>query len=368
MNKHILKPLALLLTGVLFLGGCASDTVVTISREDTSDSSISDKGQNNEAPKDGNEQSAGNEANANKDNNSEGETQTGSDGNPGESTPEAGEAAKSDLSEIDKDDLLIVFLGDDQFANKSGEATSVAAYTAEMTGAYVLNLSSPAARSAELTDPDPALPGSLFINISEYLSGDKDASIFEGMPAQAAVAASIDPALVDYYVIQYGTEDFISNIPLSDERSSSRTAFLNTIESGMANLHKASPDAQILVCSPVFAYFFDDDQNALGSSNVYCNNYGSLRDYANSEVGATSRLGYLSANFADSSYMDISDLTASKYLEADGRLLTRAGRQTMAAVISHMIRKDMGLEGAIIDKDGPFLIEDYMTDEEKALK
>jgi lysophospholipase L1-like esterase len=378
MKKNMIRPVAALIAAVM-LTGCGKDTIVTKERDSESPagseavtldkSGAGDSGEtvaegSGDFSKDSTSKGDPSKSGASDDNSAGGKSSEESSSQAGTSAI-AGAASAEGNSSVTKaadedDELVIVMLGDDQFASGRDKGTSIADYTKEMTGACIINLGCSGTKAAVLSENSDDNKGPVFPNIARYFAGEADASVFDSYPDVKEMAQSVDPARVDYYVIEYGINDFKANIPMDDALYKDNiTNFINAVRVGIRELQKASPNARIVCCSPVFTLFKKENGEQLGSSNVYRNNYGTLADYASNEVNAAAQMGALTLELCGQGYMDIGDLTASQYLESDGMHLTSAGRRTFAAVLSHVINKDLGKDNTSLD-DGPYRIEDYM--------
>ena len=275
-------------------------------------------------------------------------------------------ASTEDLnSNYDSSLPTVVFLGDDQFDLGRDNDTSISYYVETLLGtkANIINLgcSSVTATTALGTDNDTSMN---FVNTAKFLNGEMDDTFFDNFPDAKAEAFLFDPADVDYYVVEYGINDFIQGKALvNDEKKSDTTCYINAMTVGLDLLVKASPNAKIVLCSPVYSMFYAEDGSILGSGNVYSNAFGRYLDYC---AGCT-QLGSLHDSITfdafGSAIMNINDQTISDYMEDDGIHLSRAGRNTFAAVVAHMLNKQLGLDNTEIEV--AYNINDYKLDSEK---
>lgn len=259
----------------------------------------------------------------------------------------------------------VVFLGDDQFDLGRADNTSIAYYVETLLGteANVINLgcSGVTASTAIGVDNDTSMN---FVNTAKFLNGEMDDTFFNNFPEAKKEAFLFDPADVDYYVIEYGINDFVQGKALvNDEKKSDTTCYINAMTIGIDTLLKASPNAKIVLCSPVYSMFYAEDGSILGSGNVYSNAFGRYLDYCAGCTQLNSLYDSIGFDAFGGTFMNINDQTISDYMEDDGIHLSRAGRNTFAAVVAHMINKQLGLDDTGFDE--PYKINDYKLDSEK---
>lgn len=254
----------------------------------------------------------------------------------------------------------IVFLGDDQFDLGRTDNTSISYYVDTLleTEANVINLGCTGVNSS--TAPNTTDDSSVnFVNMARFLNGEMNDSFWDNYPSAKAEATCFSPSDVDFYVIEFGVNDFLNIRELvNNTEIGDSTCYVNSIRVGISLLQQASPDAKIIVCSPVYSIFFAKDGSVLGSGHVYANTFGRYLDYCSGCMNAASEKGCLPFDAFDNEYMNIGDETTGAYLQADGIHLTRAGRNTFAAIVAHMINKQLGLDDSEIGS--PYNIEDYM--------
>ncbi len=254
----------------------------------------------------------------------------------------------------------IVFLGDDQFDLGRSDNTSISYYVDTLleTDANVINLGCTGVNSS--TAPNTTDDSSVnFVNMARYINGELDDSFWDNYPSAKAEATCFTPSDVDFYVIEFGVNDFLNIKELvNNTEIGDSSCYVNSIRVGVSLLQEASPDAKIIVCSPVYSIFFGEDGSVLGSGHVYANTFGRYLDYCSGCINAAVEKGCLPFDAFDNEYMNIGDETTGEYLQADGIHLTRAGRNTFAAIVAHMINKQLGLDDSEIGS--PYDIEDYM--------
>lgn len=253
----------------------------------------------------------------------------------------------------------VVFLGDDQFDLGRADNTSIAYYVETLLGteANVINLgcNGVTASTAIGVDNDTSMN---FVNTAKFLNGEMDDTFFNNFPEAKKEAFLFDPADVDYYVIEYGINDFLQSKALvNDDKKSDTTCYINAMTVGLNLLTQASPNAKIILCSPVYSMFYAEDGSNLGSGHVYSNAFGKYMDYCAGCTQLNSIFNSIGFDAFGDAYMNINDQTFSDYMEEDGIHLTRAGRNTFAAVVAHMINKQLGLDDTEFEES--YKIRDY---------
>lgn len=259
----------------------------------------------------------------------------------------------------------VVFLGDDQFDLGRNENTSISYYVESLLGTDVniinLGCSGVTATTALGTDNDT---GMNFVNIAKFLNGEMDNTFFNNFPDAKEEAFIFDPSEVDFYVVEYGINDFLQSKALVNNiKESDTTCYINAMTVGLDILVKTSPNAKIILCSPIYSMFYADDGSVLGSGNIYSNPFGKYLDYCAGCTRLNSLHNSIGFDAFGSAMMNINDQTISDYMEEDGIHLSRAGRNTFAAVVAHMINKQLGLDNTEIEI--AYNIDDYKLENEK---
>ncbi len=291
---------------------------------------------------------------------------SGSSASTNSASNASSEASTSDAATTYDPSLpTVVFLGDDQFDLGRKDNTSISYYVESLleTKANVINLgcNGVTATTALGTDNDTSMN---FVNTAKFLNGQMDDTFFNNFPDAKAEAFLFDPAEVDYYVVEYGINDFLQGKALvNDDKKSDTTCYINAMAEGLNLLLQASPDAKIVLCSPVYSMFYGEDGSVLGSGNTYSNAFGRYIDYCAGCTQLSSLHDSIAFDAFGSAIMNINDQTISDYMEDDGIHLSRAGRNTFAAVIAHMLNKQLGLDDTEIET--AYNIDDYKLESEK---
>jgi len=166
-----------------------------------------------------------------------------------------------------------------------------------------------------------------FVNIVKYLAGEADESIFDSYDGAQAVASTLDKNDIDYFIIEYGVNDYLNERQISNTSDGNdNTCYSNAMKNSLSKLQSLYPDAYILVCTPCYAQFWGSDGSYIGDGNIVDNGIATLSDYAANcrSVGETLGLSVFDAYTGQ--YMNLDSTTASKYLMSDGIHLTQEGR------------------------------------------
>lgn len=245
---------------------------------------------------------------------------------------------EEDQTEPTGSDLQIVFLGDSIFDNNR-DGTGVPFLTAEQCEADAYNLAiggtSAALEPGESESAEDWHSLSL-ISVVRALKGEVSTDCFEGTRTKEILDnEKIDWSDTDYFVVEYGINDFLRAAPKDcrDDMLYDMFAYAGALRYAVSNLSDVAHDATIILCSPHYCQFFNGNQ-FIGDGNVLNTGHGTLFDYKGTcEYVAKEQR----AEFFDA-YMDlgIDGYTAEDYLE-DGIHLTAEGRQLYADALAEMI-------------------------------
>ena len=237
-------------------------------------------------------------------------------------------------------ELQIVFLGDSIFDN-SRDGTGIPYLTSVQCEADVSNLAiagtSATPEYGESMENAEWTSRSL-VGVVKALKGEISTDVFAGTRTKDILDnKDIDWANTDYFVVEYGINDFFRAMPLdnTDQRFDLYT-YAGALRYAVSNLKELGTDATIILCGPNYARFFNDEGWMIGDGNSLNTGHGTLFDYKGiCEYVAKE----YDVEFFDA-YMDlgIDGYTAEEYLE-DGVHMTAAGRQLYADALAQMILK-----------------------------
>ncbi len=251
----------------------------------------------------------------------------------------------------DEDDVVrIVFLGDSQFANGRDTNSTIANYVEEMipnSKVYNLGIGGICAStdSSERWATPEEFTGACFVSIASALAGKTTTSIFNGYPEALEEFERIpDVSAIDYYVIEYGVNDYFTGTQIYDgDEYRNNSAYVNAYRNGLGYISQASPNAKIILSTPCYAEFYNADGVFIGDGNIVDKGAGTLSDYASALQNTASEEGaiYLDAYFG--TMMDLTSLTVNDYLMSDGIHLTNRGRKAYATLAANLIKRNLGL-------------------------
>ena len=202
-----------------------------------------------------------------------------------EVTPTDGHGNEESTHNIEDDDteLQVVFIGDSIFDAVRDE-TGIARIVGENLPADVYNIAvggtSAGLRMDKSTDlstwSEPTLMGIVYA-----MTGQVDRSILNNYRA-GEVMAECDFTKTDYFIIEYGTNDFLHYIPLGaeDYKEQYYFYFRTTYDMAVRELKKYYPDAKIILCTPYYEEFWSADRTRyIGDCHTVNNGYGTLLNY-----------------------------------------------------------------------------------------
>lgn len=246
-------------------------------------------------------------------------------------TPEAESQTQaeteSQTQQQEEDLTRILVLGDSIWANYRDE-TGVAArveYYMEKIGrpAKVYNAAIGGTRAT--IDPEdnewqyaPASDNNLG-KMTSILKGETDVSLLEGKAAYEEMKAAMEVREdIDYVIVAYGMNDFLSQVPLNDS-DRPWIGFGTALQKGIGDAKDGCQNAEVLVIAPSYASYFPIPVVNMGAQALY--NYASVAcDAAKNEntlcVDAYNNMG-------------IDAYNADDYLE-DGVHLNERGRDLYA--------------------------------------
>lgn len=240
------------------------------------------------------------------------------------------------LDRSDGERLQIVFLGDSILDGYRG-STGIDYLTGINCNADVYNLAM-GGTTAALTTYEKAeyerWSSRSLQGVVHAVCGEIDAGIMDGYKA-GEVFASCDFSKTDYFVIEYGMNDFLSGIPLNDESEFyDAYTYVGALRVAVQRLREFYPEAAVVLCSPNYAQFFAGDGAYLGDGNTVNNGGGTLAEYYRVCGNVAQDMNTLFLNAYEGIGLD--SYTAQEYLE-DGIHLSEKGRRKYAEKLSQVI-------------------------------
>ncbi len=244
------------------------------------------------------------------------------------------------IEEPEPDSLQIVFIGDSIFDSVRDE-TGIAHMVGEALEADVYNLSiggtSAAIRRDKPTDKEhwtePSLMGVIYT-----MQGQLANDVMDGYKA-GEVIKELNPAKTDYFIIEYGTNDFNSYVPMGapDVNGQYYFYFATTLEMAVDELRSSYPNAQILFCTPYYEQFWSADRTRfIGDVHSVNNGYGTLLDYIGTMEGVARNKGVPCLNMYD--LMGIDTYTVDK-MTVDGIHPNEEARRKYAGILIEKLQE-----------------------------
>ncbi|MCM1086723.1 MAG: SGNH/GDSL hydrolase family protein [Muribaculaceae bacterium] len=262
-----------------------------------------------------------------------------------EETPETTKESAEDNNR--QYDMQIVFMGDSILDNARGDG-GVADLIGAGCNAQTYNMAIGGTTAALLPDERYDFNkwnSCSLLGVVNAIVGNIDGSCLKGYRA-GEVLEECDFSKTDYFIIEYGINDFFSKLPNNRYLSDGETriadephTYVGALELAVTLLHGSFPDAKIIICRPHYCQFFDaevfvGDSYSMNNDYGPLVSYGGLCDYVYEQHKQENVLLYDALEKSG-----INAYTADEYLE-DGIHLSAAGRRTYAEPIIKMILAD----------------------------
>lgn len=266
------------------------------------------------------------------------QTESDSEENASQNTTEANQKSEP---------MQIVLLGD-SILEATEEFDNVDVLIAEACNAKVYNMAMGGTTAALLGGEQYEMeswPSRCLIGVAHAIAGNISGEIFEGFHA-GEVLQECNFEETDYFVIEYGLNDFFSRVPesryLADggvrEEDDAHT-YAGALDSAVCILRDAYPDAKIMLVSPHYCQFFDKE-GYIGDAYSLDYGYGPLITYANVCKNVYENHREENVFFFDAfQNSGIKVETADWYL-SDGIHLNASGRHLYADAISRRLLAD----------------------------
>lgn len=235
----------------------------------------------------------------------------------------------------------VVILGNSPFSDDRDEDDSVVSLASRMTDATFYNCSVAgshlaAANETFRAEEDPMDAFNLYWLSTLIALQNTDiydsafAAMGETAPADARYAydtlSALDFQNVDVLAIMYDASDYLEERPLYNMLNTTDIqTFAGNMDASLELLRSAFPHIRIIVMSPTYAYYVDENGEYI-SSDIHKSTGYSLSTYA----GNLERIAYLhSISYLDNIYGTVNEENAGDYLE-DHLHLNAAGRKKLA--------------------------------------
>lgn len=235
----------------------------------------------------------------------------------------------------------VVLLGNSPFADERDSEDSVVSLIGQMTDATIYNCSVAdshlaAARETFLAEEDPMDAFNLYWlstlitlqNTSIYESAF--AAMGDSAPEDTRYAyetlSTLDFQNVDVLAIMYDASDYLEERPLYNVLNTTDIqTFAGNMDASLDLLCNAFPHLRIIVMSPTYAYYVDENGEYI-SSDIHKSTGYSLSTYA----GNLEQIAYYhSVSYLDNIYGTVNEENAREYL-TDHLHLNAAGRRRLA--------------------------------------
>lgn len=245
-------------------------------------------------------------------------------------------------------DMQIVFLGD-SIIDSDREYGGVASLISSACNAKVYNMAMGGTTAAMLPGEDndfPTWDSRSLMGVVNAILGNIDSGIFEGYRA-GEILKECDFSKTDYFVIEYGVNDFLTGQIYQSKYIEgggelgvdTLHTYAGALDAAVTQLHRAFPDAGILIVSPHYCQFYNGE-TFVGDAYSLNYGYGTLVDFARTA-------GYVAEQYKEDHVFfynameqsGIDAYTADKYL-LDGVHLTAEGRISYAEYASRLIKAD----------------------------
>lgn len=250
------------------------------------------------------------------------------------------ETMEDELEEKKANKLQLVFLGDSIF-DMARDGTGVPYLTAKgCNDANIYNLAI-GGTSAALKKDDPTnydkWDSTSVLGMAKAIQGVINPDIFNGYHARE-VFERCDFSKTDYFIVECGTNDFLSKNPISMDQGGTYKwyTYYGAVEEIISSLHSAAPDAEIIFCTPHYERFYGKEHAWLGDVNSYDLGYGPLINYIAAGYNAADEMGVHVVNCYNE--LDINGYSAADYL-LDGIHLNEDGRKMYAEMLSERIMR-----------------------------
>ena len=256
------------------------------------------------------------------------------------------ESSQAEVTPEADDKVEMVFFGDSQIANGRDDGTDLPTLISQRVPnsiAYNIAIGGTTAsveKSTSSVSPNE-LHSTSFLGMAYCLAGKSDRNAtLASYPAVLEKMNQINPEKVDYYILEYGANDFFNEAPLDvsiyESEADQAHAFYNAYCKGIDVLKSISPNAKIVIVTPFYGIYVDSNGTYIGDSYVVSNGIGTLSDYAKKATNVAEDCQVISF---DTMFMTKCDLyldTANEYL-MDNLHLSLKGRQVFSRLIAHQI-------------------------------
>ena len=249
-------------------------------------------------------------------------------------TTDGHKEVKEDEKMMDEEDhLQLVFLGDSIF-DMARDGTGVPYLTAEALDASCYNLAIGGTCAALHKDESADYEkwdSSSVLGVAKAVAGLVSPDAFSKYHARD-VFDSCDFSKTDYFIVECGTNDFLSQYPIDLNQGGTYQwyTYYWAVYAIVGDLLNAYPDAKVIFCTPHYEQFYFKDKGIAGDVNILDLGRGPLINYIAAGHNAAQMAGAYAINCYDE--LPINGYTADDYL-LDGIHLTEEGRRVYAEML-----------------------------------
>ena len=249
-------------------------------------------------------------------------------------TTDGHKEVKEDEKMMDEEDhLQLVFLGDSIF-DMARDGTGVPYLTAEALDASCYNLAIGGTCAALHKDESADYEkwdSSSVLGVAKAVAGLVSPDAFSKYHAKD-VFDSCDFSKTDYFIVECGTNDFLSQYPIDLNQGGTYQwyTYYWAVYAIVGDLLNAYPDAKVIFCTPHYEQFYFKDKGIAGDVNILDLGRGPLINYIAAGHNAAQMAGAYAINCYDE--LPINGYTADDYL-LDGIHLTEEGRRVYAEML-----------------------------------
>lgn len=259
----------------------------------------------------------------------------------------------------ENDAQQIVFLGDSIF-DSVRDNTGIASLVGKELEDDVYNLAiggtSAGLRSDNTINFDAWTEPNL-MGVVYSITGKVNSSILNGYKS-GEVFKSCDFSKTNYFIIEYGTNDFLSYIPLGavDYKGQYYFYFRTSLDMAINTLQENFPNANIIICTPYYEEFWSADRSRyIGDIHSVNNGFGTLLDYISVLEDVARDHNLYCLNMYERLGIDINNVSD---MTVDGIHPSEATRRKYADILATTIR---GLD------DGTLHNRTWIEEKEKRL-
>ncbi|WP_022753215.1 SGNH/GDSL hydrolase family protein [Butyrivibrio fibrisolvens] len=248
-------------------------------------------------------------------------------------------------------DLQLVFIGDSQFDNWRNSSTSISELVGTEMGALHYNLGvggTCAAVSRSQTgynteDGSNDYSEANFTAICHMLHGDLSTNDYPNSLNEEfeTVLYSIQPEKVDYYIIEYGYNDYYMGLDIYNENDPyDEHTYYGALNLGIKMLKEISPEAHFIICTPCYCRFYNGSGKDMGDAYNVSKGQGSLAYYADYALKLADNIGARKLDAISGTTFNLNSYTYKEYLE-DHIHLGYKGRVVYSKALIRILLDDM---------------------------